>query len=53
MEEIGVNCKKVPREHQMVNSKKQKFDANFRPMYLLIHGDFVMGHYNKFEELLK
>jgi hypothetical protein len=44
---------KGPKSTQMVNSEKQKLDANFRPLYLLIYGDFVMGHYNKFEELLK
>jgi hypothetical protein len=44
---------KGPKVTQVVHSEKQKFDPSFRPLYLLIYGDFVMGHYSKFVELLK
>jgi hypothetical protein len=35
-----------------LNSEKQCNWANFGTLYLLIHGDFAIGHYNKFVELL-
>jgi hypothetical protein len=44
---------KGPKGTQMLNFEKQWYCADIRSMYLLIYGDFVVGHYNKFVELLK
>jgi hypothetical protein len=52
MEQIGANCKKVPKAPKCLTLKKQWYCADFRSLYLLIYGDFAMGHYNKFVVLL-
>ena len=51
MEQIGENCKRAKGTH-MLDSEKQCYQADYKPLYLLIYEDFVMGHYNRFVELL-
>jgi hypothetical protein len=36
----------------MLNFKKHCYQADFKPLYLLIYEDFVISHYNKIVELL-
>jgi hypothetical protein len=51
VEQIGVICKS-PQEHPWGLVLKTVRLGKFGTLYLLIHGDFAIGHYNKFVELL-
>jgi hypothetical protein len=49
---IWSKLQKVSRAPIWLNSEKQYNWADFGTLDLIIHGDFSIGHYNKFVELL-